>query len=240
MEAIFTLSTYAGGPNMRLISWGLIIVGIIFIGYHSTQYFQSTQSVSEYEASEESISENESSEKEQSDTPQEEEATEENNDNNEQEENEEEKTQEEKEKIMSDELKRHNVGEDVATLKIPKLDKQFTTYWGTDEDTLKQGVGMYVSEWTVAPDEIGNVVLSGHRDTVFTGLDQLEDGDELELVYQGDTYEYSIRKSWITDPEDRSVIVDKDESMLTLTTCYPFDFVGNAPERYIIEAVLEE
>src|SRR5699024_8936183 len=140
------------------------------------------------------------------------------------------KNQEEKEKIMSDELKRHNVGEDVATLKIPKLDKQFTTYWGTDEDTLKQGVGMYVSEWTVAPDEIGNVVLSGHRDTVFTGLDQLEDGDELELVYQGDTYEYSIRKSWITDPEDRSVIVDKDESMLTLTTCYPFDFVGNAPE----------
>src|SRR5699024_5499414 len=103
IEAIFTLSTYAGGPNMRLISWGLIIVGIIFIGYHSIQYFQSTQSVSEYEATEEN--------------------------NNEKEENEEEKTQEEKEKIMSDELKRHNIGEDVATLKIPKLDKQFTTYW---------------------------------------------------------------------------------------------------------------
>jgi len=46
--------------------------------------------------------------------------------------------------------------------------------------------------------------------------------------------------TWITDPEDRSVIVDKDESMLTLTTCYPFDFIGNAPERYIIEAELEE
>src|SRR5699024_6676637 len=176
----------------------------------------------------------------QSDTPQEEEATEENNDNNEQEENEEEKTQEEKEKIMSDELKRHNVGEDVATLKIPKLDKQFTTYWGTDEDTLKQGVGMYVSEWTVTPAEIGNVVLSGHRDTVLTGREELEDGGEIEVVDQGERYEYRVRKSWIRDSEDRSVIVDKDGSMLTLTTCYPFDFVGNAPERYIIEAVLEE
>src|SRR5699024_10147581 len=117
IEAIFTVSTYAGGPNMRLVSWGLIIVGIIIIGYHSIQYFHSSLSVYKYEDSEESITENASSEKEQSDTPQEEEATEENN--NEQEENEGEKTQEEKEKIMSDELKRHNIGEDVATLKIP-------------------------------------------------------------------------------------------------------------------------
>lgn len=210
---------------MRVVSWGLIVAGLIFLGYHSIQYFQSAQSVAEYEASE-----NEGDETE----------LEENNNADEEEENDPEKSNEAKEKIMSDELKRHNVGEDVATLKIPKLNKQFTTYWGTDENTLQEGVGMYVSEWTVTPEEMGNVVLSGHRDTVFTGLDQLEDGDKLELVYQGETYEYRIRKSWVTDPEDRSVIVDKDESVLTLTTCYPFDFIGNAPERYIVEAVLEE
>lgn len=215
---------------MRIVSWGLLVAGLIFLGYHSIQYFQSTQSVAEYEASETDAPENDEEETE----------PEENNNAGEEEEKDTEKSNEAKEKIMSDELKRHNIGEDVATLKIPKLGKQFTTYWGTDENTLQEGVGMYVSEWTVTPEEMGNVVLSGHRDTVFTGLDQLEDGDKLELVYQGETYEYSIRKSWITDPEDRSVIVDKDESMLTLTTCYPFDFVGNAPERYIIEAVLEE
>jgi len=220
---------------MRVISWGLIVLGITFISYHSIQYFQSTQSVSEYEAAETEDSKNNSAYEKGVEA-------EEKNGVDEEEKNDDatEKTQEEKEKIMSDEMKRYNIGEDVATLKIPKLDKQFTTYWGTDEDTLQEGVGMYVSEWTVTPDEIGNVVLSGHRDTVFTGLDQLEDGDKLELVYQGETYEYSIQKSWITNPEDRSVIVDKDESVLTLTTCYPFDFVGNAPERYIIEAVLEE
>jgi len=220
---------------MRIISWGLILIGLIFIGYHSIQYFQSTQSVSEYEAAETEDSKHDSENEKDAES-------EANNDADEEEENDDDtdKTQEEKEKIMSDEMKRYNIGEDVATLRIPKLDQQFTTYWGTDEDTLQEGVGMYVSEYTVTPDEIGNVVLSGHRDTVFTGLDQLEDGDELELVYQGETYEYSIQKSWITDPEDRSVIVDKDESVLTLTTCYPFDFVGNAPERYIIEAVLEE
>lgn len=209
---------------MRAIFLGFIIVGILFIGYQSTQYFQSTQSVSEYESSKTDASENDNITEREIET----------------EENEDKDKKEEKEKVMSDELKRHNVGEDMATLKIPKLDKQFTTYWGADEDTLEQGVGMYVSEWTVTPDETGNVVLSGHRDTVFTGLDQLEDGDKLELVYQGEVYEYSIRKTWITDPEDRSVIVDKDESMLTLTTCYPFDFIGNAPDRYIIEAELEE
>ncbi|HLR69590.1 MAG TPA: class D sortase [Virgibacillus sp.] len=215
---------------MRLVSWGFIVIGIIFLGYYSIQYFQSTQSVSEYDAAETNTSNNHN----------EEETVSNNNNNEEDTDDKSEKTTEEKEKIMSEELDRHNVGDDVATLKIPKLDKQFTTYWGTDENTLKQGVGMYVSEWTVTPEEAGNVVLSGHRDTVFTGLDQLEDGDKLELEYRGETYEYSIRKTWITDPEDRSVIVDKDDSMLTLTTCYPFDFVGNAPERYIVEAVLEE
>lgn len=233
---------------MRKVSWGLVAIGIIFLGYHAIQYFQSTQSVTEYEAAETAPSNNNHVKEDETKNTEnnhenDEEKTKGNENTNEDDEKEdqtEEKNKEEKEKIMSDELKRHNIGEDVATLKIPKLDKQFTTYWGTDENTLQQGVGMYVSEWTVTPEEIGNVVLSGHRDTVFTGLDQLEDGDQLELVYQGETYKYSIRKTWITDPEDRSVIVDKDESMLTLTTCYPFDFVGNAPERYIIEAVLEE
>lgn len=132
-------------------------------------------------------------------------------------------------------------GTEVATLDIPALDKRFTTYWGTDEDTLHQGVGMYVSEWTTIPNrEGGHTVLSGHRDTVFVSLDELGPGDRLEVHYDGETFTYEIDDTWITDPDDRTVIVEKEEPTLTLTTCYPFDFIGFAPKRYIVQASLVE
>lgn len=132
-------------------------------------------------------------------------------------------------------------GSEVAMLDIPDIDKRFTTYWGADERTLNQGVGMYVSEWTTVPNhEGGHTVLSGHRDTVFTGLDELDQGDTLEVHYDGETFTYEINKTWITDADDRTVIVEKDEPTLTLTTCYPFDYIGFAPDRYIVEATLVE
>ncbi|WP_028782303.1 class D sortase [Thalassobacillus devorans] len=134
-----------------------------------------------------------------------------------------------------------NKGEKVATLDIPGIGKRFSTYWGTDAQTLGKGVGMYVSKWTTVPNrEGGHTVLSGHRDTVFTGLGELGEGDTLDVHYDGETYTYEIEKTWITDAQDRSVIVKKDEPTLTLTTCYPFDYIGYAPDRYIVEAKLVE
>ena len=129
-------------------------------------------------------------------------------------------------------------GENIARLIIPKLNKSYEVFWGTDEETLAKGVGMYVSDWTVTPDEEGHTVLSGHRDSVFRPLGELETGDRFYVVYQGVDYEYEIHKIWITDAEDRSVIVEKDEPTLTLSTCYPFTYIGNAPDRYIIQAHL--
>ncbi|WP_246206658.1 class D sortase [Virgibacillus ihumii] len=132
-------------------------------------------------------------------------------------------------------------GKKIAILDIPKIDKRFTTYWGTGEDTLNKGVGMYVSKWTTVPNhETGHTVLSGHRDTVFIGLDKLEQGDILKVHYNGETYEYEITATWITDEDDRTVIVKKDDPTLTLTTCYPFDYIGFAPKRYIVQAILVE
>lgn len=130
-----------------------------------------------------------------------------------------------------------NRGDEVAQLTIPKLGLAYDVYWGTDENTLLEGVGMYVSEWTTVPNEYsGHTVLSGHRDTVFTNLDELEDGDLLQIEYKGELFEYRITKQWITDPEDRSVIVKKEKPTLTITTCYPFEYIGFAPERYIVQA----
>ncbi|ALC91455.1 peptidase [Bacillus sp. FJAT-18017] len=129
-------------------------------------------------------------------------------------------------------------GEKVAYLMIPKLNRKYSVYWGTDERTLKKGVGMFSSKLTTPPDGGGHTVLSGHRDTVFYRLDDLKDGDLLTISFNNSIYTYKINKIFITDPDDRSVIVKKDTPTLTLTTCYPFNYVGSAPERYIIQAEL--
>lgn len=100
---------------------------------------------------------------------------------------------------------------------------------------------MYVSEWTTVPNrEGGHTVLSRHRDTVFIGPDELGPGDILEIHYNGKTFQYEINETWNTNPDDRTVIVEKEEPTLTLTTCYPFDYIGFAPERYIVQASLVE
>lgn len=129
-------------------------------------------------------------------------------------------------------------GDEIATLKIPRLDKQYVTYWGTDDDTLNRGVGMHESPYTTTPDEGGHTLLSGHRDTVFRELGSLEAGDDMIVEFDGKAYTYTITDVWITDAEDRSVIVEKEEATLTLSTCYPFYLLGAAPDRYIIQSEL--
>ncbi|MDN7242635.1 class D sortase [Planococcus sp. N028] len=139
--------------------------------------------------------------------------------------------------LLTSDIKRE-LGEKTALLLIPKIEQKYSVYWGTDEDTLKKGVGMYVSDLTTVPGGYGHTVLSGHRDTVFTKLAALEVRDNLLVEYEDKVYIYEIAAMWITDEDDRSVIVEKDESTLTLTTCYPFDFIGSAPDRYIVQAKL--
>lgn len=129
-------------------------------------------------------------------------------------------------------------GEEIGTLLIPDIDMKYPIYWGTDEDTLTQGVGYHEGDYTTPPDSMKHTVLSGHRDTVFRELGDLEDGAKMYVQFEDVQYEYEIQKTWITDAEDRTVIVSKDEPVLTLTTCYPFNFIGAAPDRYIIEAPL--
>ncbi|MGG3805293.1 class D sortase [Metabacillus fastidiosus] len=133
----------------------------------------------------------------------------------------------------------YETGQKVAKLEIPALNQVFDIFWNTDDFTLKKGVGMYVSEWTTTPNETGgHTVVSGHRDTVFTELGDLKNDDEIYIHYENKTYKYSIQKIWITHAEDRTVIVKKDIPTLTLTTCYPFDYIGSAPDRYIIQGEL--
>lgn len=134
--------------------------------------------------------------------------------------------------------KEYTKGAKIGWLLIPELDMKYPIYWGTDDKTLNQGVGYHIGNFTTPPDGLRHTVLSGHRDTVFQELGELKTGSKMYIQFEDTQYEYQIEKTWITDAQDRTVIVEKDAPILTLTTCYPFTFIGSAPDRYIIEAPL--
>lgn len=127
-------------------------------------------------------------------------------------------------------------GENVGMLTIPKLDEQLPIIEGTHEDDLAQGVGHYSG--TAYPLQNDQIVLSGHRDTVFRRMGELEIGDILTLQLEYGDYSYEIVDTKIVDADDRTIIVPTaPDEVLTVTTCYPFSFIGSAPDRYIITAL---
>jgi len=150
------------------------------------------------------------------------------------------KKTESKEEPQPRDYAEYEKGAEIGWLLIPDLDMKYPVYWGTDENTLSQGVGYHPGKFTTPPDGLEHTVLSGHRETVFRGLGELEQGARMYVQFENIQYEYEIQKTWITDAQDRTVIVEKAEPTLTLTTCYPFTFIGSAPDRYIIEATLVE
>lgn len=81
-------------------------------------------------------------------------------------------------------------------------------------------------------------VLAGHRDTVFRDLGQLKIGDELVVKTSMGEFTYQIEKTWIVNANDRTVIHSVKEPILLLSTCYPFNYIGPAPQRYLIQAKL--
>ncbi len=129
----------------------------------------------------------------------------------------------------------HN-GQTIGILRIPTIQKELPIVEGTDDDALKQGVGHYTG--TVYPEQKNQILLSGHRDTVFTGLDKLQNGDTIIMEMQHGTFTYAVVNTEIVDANDTTVIRSTaPEEVLTLSTCYPFRYIGNAPKRYIVYAV---
>lgn len=131
---------------------------------------------------------------------------------------------------------RPKTGEEIGELYIPRLKAKLPIFHGTNEDELEKGVGHFAE--SVLPGENDNSVLSGHRDTVFRKLGQVGEGDLLIVRTSAGEFTYKVNKVRIVDEDDRTVIVPKPRATLTVSTCYPFDFIGSAPERYILVAYL--
>ena len=127
-------------------------------------------------------------------------------------------------------------GDNIGTLTIPALKRKLPILQGTDSKELKKGVGHFAQ--SVLPGEKDNCVLSGHRDTAFRQIGNLKIGDKLIVQTSAGTFTYEVNKTRIVHEDDKTVIVPTDHAVLTITTCYPFNFIGNAPDRYIVSASL--
>ncbi|SFM24054.1 sortase A [Gracilibacillus orientalis] len=128
-----------------------------------------------------------------------------------------------------------DMGETVGILEIPTLDAELPIVEGTDPDDLEKGVGHY--RGSAYPMQNDQIVLSGHRDTVFRELGDVEVGDTFTIKLEHGDFEYEMVDSKIVDADDTSIIKSTaPDEELVITTCYPFSYVGNAPERYIIYA----
>lgn len=125
-------------------------------------------------------------------------------------------------------------GEAFGKLLLPKIDGELPIVEGVDANDLAKGVGHDAD--TLLPLDGGQTVLSGHRDTVFRGIGELAIGDTMIVQLPYGDFEYRITETKIVDADDRTIIVPHDNEVLTVTTCYPFDFIGYAPDRYIIYA----
>lgn len=124
--------------------------------------------------------------------------------------------------------------EAVGILRVPKIDRSIGIVEGTDPDALDLGVGHMSS--TAFPGQGEQIVLSGHRDTVFRNFAELEIGDKFIVEMPYGTFTYEIRETEIVDADDTSVVRPMGEEVLVVSTCYPFNYVGSAPERFVFYA----
>ncbi|MCX8045627.1 MAG: class D sortase [Anoxybacillus gonensis] len=124
----------------------------------------------------------------------------------------------------------------IGTLLIPKLHIAMPIYEGLDQ--LHRGVAY--DERSAVPGKGNHTVLAGHRDTVFRKLGDIQRGDELVIQTNDQTWTYVVQHIRIVKPDDKTVLVPKAHPTLTLMTCYPFRWVGDAPNRYVVIAKRKE
>lgn len=122
-------------------------------------------------------------------------------------------------------------------LQIPKIHLIVPLLDGTDDLTLNHAVGRIAG--TARPGKEANIGIAGHRDGFFRGLKDVKLGDSIELRTVKGTDKYVVDQIRIVKPDNVSVLKPRPSSSLTLVTCYPFYFIGSAPQRYVVMASLE-
>jgi sortase A len=128
-------------------------------------------------------------------------------------------------------------GSMLGRLEIPRLRVSTIVRAGSDARTLQLAVGHIPG--TALPGDNGNIGLAGHRDTFFRRLREIRPGDEIRFVTRDGTFVYRVERTQIVEPRDVWVLDPTPAPALTLVTCYPFTYVGSAPQRFIVRAAGE-
>ncbi len=125
-------------------------------------------------------------------------------------------------------------GDLIGRIEIPRLDLSTVIFEGTDDDVLRDGVGHLTG--SPLPGQEGNVVLAAHRDTFFRPLRYVRNHDTIDVVTPAGTKTYQVFSTTVVTPDHTEVIAPTRGPVLTLVTCYPFDWFGHAPKRFIVKA----
>jgi sortase A len=125
-------------------------------------------------------------------------------------------------------------GDPLAELTIPRLGVSAVVLQGTDDRTLRRGIGHI--ETTPLPGAPGNIGIAGHRDSFFRSLRNIQVGDDIQLDMPDARVRYRVSWFRIVHPDEVGVIDPTEDDVLTLVTCYPFWFVGSAPDRFVVRA----
>lgn len=126
-------------------------------------------------------------------------------------------------------------GEIIGRVDIPRLKLSAAVAEGDDDKTLGNAVG-HLPDTPLPWHRRGNVALAAHRDGLFRRLEKIRLEDEVRVVTPRGEYHYRVKQTRIVDPDDVWVIAPTEAPTVTLITCYPFSFVGNAPQRFVVQA----
>lgn len=125
-------------------------------------------------------------------------------------------------------------GDSIASLQIERLHLSVAVLEGSDDAVLKKGPGHI--EDTAYPGEPGNVAIAGHRDTHFRPLRNIRLKDEIVVTAKGSSIRYVVESIHIIKPTEMEILDPTSGPALTLVTCFPFEFIGSAPMRFIVRA----
>jgi sortase A len=121
----------------------------------------------------------------------------------------------------------------VGRLEIPRIGVEVMVLKGADPSTLQRGAGWLPD--TARPGA-GNAAIAAHRDTYFRPLREIQEGDMIRLTTLDTSYDFRVEWTAVVDPDDTAVLGPTREPVLTLITCYPFYYVGKAPQRFVVRA----
>ena len=118
---------------------------------------------------------------------------------------------------------------------VPRLHLSAAIAEGDDESTLGKAVG-HLADTPLPWQQTGNAAFAAHRDGLFRPLRDIRVNDDVRVVTAHGEFLYRVKKTQVVNPEDVWVLAPTKAATVTLITCYPFSFVGHAPQRFIVQA----